>query len=54
MKTRPNYFAGIGSFIWLLIVAIPLYVMLSGTFQTREEFGDNGPLSFPTSFTLQN
>jgi xylobiose transport system permease protein len=54
MKTRPNYLAGIGSFIWLLIVAIPLYVMLSGTFQTRAEFGDNGPLSFPSSFTLQN
>ncbi len=32
MKTRPNYLAGIGSFAWLLVVAIPLYVMLSGTF----------------------
>ena len=54
MKTRPNYFAGIGAFIWLAIVAVPLYVMLSATFQTRAEFGDNGPLSLPTSFTLQN
>ncbi|TDK25427.1 carbohydrate ABC transporter permease [Arthrobacter crusticola] len=54
MKTRPNYLAGVGSFLWLLVVAIPLYVMISGTFQTRAEFGDNGPLAFPTSFTLQN
>src|SRR5919112_1878190 len=54
MKTRPNYLAGVGAFIWLAIVAVPLYVMLSATFQTRAEFGDNGPLSLPTSFTLQN
>ncbi|TLM83199.1 carbohydrate ABC transporter permease [Pseudarthrobacter sp. NamE5] len=54
MKTRPNYLAGIGAFIWLAIVAVPLYVMLSATFQTRAGFGDNGPLSLPTTFTLQN
>src|SRR3712207_7319402 len=44
-------FRSIGAFIWLAIVAVPLYVMLSATFQTRAEFGDNGPLSLPTSFT---
>lgn len=27
-KSRPNYFAGFGSLVWLLVVGLPLYVML--------------------------
>lgn len=54
MKTRPNYFAGVGAFIWLLIVAVPLYVMLQATFETQAGYGKSGALGFATTFTFEN
>ncbi len=54
MKRRPNYLAGLGSLVWLLLVALPLYVLLAATLQSRSDYSDNGPLSFPDSFTLDN
>src|SRR5215212_8369243 len=54
MRTRPNYAAGVAAAIWTLVVAIPVYVLVSATFKTRQDYGDGGPLSLPRSFTLQN
>jgi xylobiose transport system permease protein len=54
MRRRPNYLAGLGSLVWLLLVALPLYVLLAATLQSRIDYSDNGPLSFPDSFTLDN
>ncbi|MFC7861404.1 carbohydrate ABC transporter permease [Arthrobacter koreensis] len=54
MRTRPNYIAGAAAVVWLLIVALPLYVMIAASVQTRSDFSAGGPLSFPTSFTLEN
>jgi xylobiose transport system permease protein len=54
MKTRPNYFSGFGSLVWLAVVALPLYVMVSATFQTQQGYSSHGPLALPTTFTLQN
>ncbi|MEV7086859.1 carbohydrate ABC transporter permease [Streptomyces sp. NPDC093085] len=51
---RPNYLAGLGALLWLGLVALPLYVMLGATVRTRAEYGTNGPLSFPRSFTFDN
>ncbi|OLO29274.1 ABC transporter permease [Streptomyces sp. MNU77] len=53
-KSRPNYFAGFGSLVWLLVVGLPLYVMLVATFQSRSDHAANGPLSFPEHLTLDN
>lgn len=53
-KSRPNYFAGFGSLVWLLVVGLPLYVMLIATFQSRPDYAANGPLAFPEHFTLDN
>ncbi|MDX3605690.1 carbohydrate ABC transporter permease [Streptomyces sp. FL06-04B] len=53
-KRRPNYFAGFGSLVWLLVVGLPLYVMLIATFQSRPDYAANGPLAFPGHFTLDN
>ncbi|MFD3750068.1 carbohydrate ABC transporter permease [Streptomyces cyaneofuscatus] len=53
-KGRPNYFAGFGSLVWLLVVGLPLYVMLVATFQSRPDYAANGPLAFPEHFTLDN
>ncbi|GAA2305106.1 carbohydrate ABC transporter permease [Streptomyces kunmingensis] len=53
-RERPNYLAGLGSLVWLFLVGLPLYVMLVATFQSRSDYGGNGPLSLPRHFTLDN
>lgn len=54
MKRRPNYLAGLGSLVWLVLIGLPLYVMLAATLQSRPDYSANGPLSFPKHFTLSN
>jgi xylobiose transport system permease protein len=54
VKTRPNYAAGGLSVVWLVIVGVPLYVMVSWALQTRDSFLDRGPLAIPVSITFGN
>ncbi|MET0990149.1 MAG: carbohydrate ABC transporter permease [Glaciihabitans sp.] len=54
MRTRSNYLAGAGSAVWLLIVAIPIYVLVAASFQTQQGYSANGPLALPSTFTLDN
>ncbi|GAA3782581.1 carbohydrate ABC transporter permease [Streptomyces chiangmaiensis] len=54
MRRRPNHLAGVGSVVWLFLVGLPLYVMLVATVQPQSEYTQNGPLSFPHSFTSDN
>ncbi|MFE4591074.1 carbohydrate ABC transporter permease [Streptomyces laurentii] len=54
MRARPNLLAGFGSLVWLFVVGLPLYVMLVATFQSRADYAENGPLSFPEHVTLDN
>lgn len=54
MRRRPNYLAGAGSIVWLVVVGLPLYVMLAATLRTREDYAGKGPVSFPDHFTLDN
>ncbi len=51
---RPNWLAGILAVVWLLIVALPIWIMISWSVQRRDEYLDNGPLSLPRSPTLAN
>jgi xylobiose transport system permease protein len=54
MRKRPNFLAGLGSSIWLLVVAIPIYVLITASFQTQQGYASGGPLSLPSTFTLDN
>lgn len=54
MKTRPNYAAGALSLVWLVIVGVPVYVLISWSLQTRDDFLDRGPVALPASLTLEN
>ncbi|MFF9087722.1 carbohydrate ABC transporter permease [Streptomyces sp. NPDC014991] len=54
MRHRPNYPAGAGSLVWLVLVGLPLYVMLAATLRTRQDYAKNGPLSLPRDLTLDN
>ncbi|MFF4186222.1 carbohydrate ABC transporter permease [Streptomyces sp. NPDC001691] len=54
MRGRPNYLAGFGSLIWLLLVGLPLYVLLLATLRTRADYSTEGPLGLPAHWTLRN
>jgi len=54
MRRRPNYLAGFGSLVWLGLVGLPLYVLLSATLKSRAEYSDGGPLAFPKHITFDN
>ena len=54
MKPRPNIGAGVAATVWLIIIAVPLLVMFSATFQTRGALSENGLLSLPTTFTFDH
>ncbi|RAG86700.1 carbohydrate ABC transporter permease [Streptacidiphilus pinicola] len=51
---RPNYGAGLGSLVWLVLVGVPLYVLLISTLRTTSNYSTQGPLSFPSQLTLGN
>ncbi|MEO3766039.1 carbohydrate ABC transporter permease [Streptomyces sp. B8F3] len=54
MRRRPHFLAGAGSLVWLFLVGLPLYVMISATLKTRSDFAQGGPLAFPGDITFDN
>ncbi|MEV0846672.1 carbohydrate ABC transporter permease [Streptomyces sp. NPDC049954] len=53
-RRRPNYLAGLGSLVWLVLVGVPLYVLLAATLRSRPDYQSDGPLSVPHRLTLDN
>jgi len=51
---RPNYVAGVLSLVWLVIVLVPIYVLVKGSFQNEADYTASGPLSLPKSLTTEN
>jgi xylobiose transport system permease protein len=51
---RANHVAGGATLIWLVIIVVPLYVMLSVSFMTQREATGTGMLSLPSHPTLAN
>jgi xylobiose transport system permease protein len=51
---RPNYGAGAAATVWLLVVALPLYVLLNATLKTRADYTATGPLAPPSHLTYRN
>ncbi|WP_055589374.1 carbohydrate ABC transporter permease [Peterkaempfera griseoplana] len=49
-----NPLAGLGSLVWLLIVIVPVYTMLSASLMHQDQALDGNPLAFPTHPTLDN
>jgi xylobiose transport system permease protein len=54
VKARPNYLAGAFATVWLVIVGVPIYTMVSWSLQTRDSFLDRGPIALPASITFEN
>src|SRR3954468_15578158 len=50
---RPNWFGGLGGWIWLLIVIVPIYWIVVTSFKTRANYFITNPF-VPASPTLDN
>ncbi|WP_435843721.1 carbohydrate ABC transporter permease [Streptomyces fructofermentans] len=51
---RANPLAGLGSVVWLAVVLVPVYAMLSASLTGQDKALTGNPLSPPTSPTLDN
>jgi xylobiose transport system permease protein len=51
---RANVPGGAAVLVWLAVVLVPLWCMLSWSVQTRDGFLDEGPLSLPSQLTSGN
>ncbi|MFG2594507.1 carbohydrate ABC transporter permease [Streptomyces sp. NPDC048462] len=49
-----NPLAGLGSLVWLLIVIVPLYTLISSSLMHQDEALNGDPLAFPANPTLDN
>jgi xylobiose transport system permease protein len=54
VRVRPNYPAGVAATLWLLIVALPVYVLVNATLKTRADYTATGPLAPPSHVTFGN
>ncbi|MEU8568227.1 carbohydrate ABC transporter permease [Streptomyces pathocidini] len=54
MTRRPNWVAGGLSCVWLAVVLLPLWLMVSWSVQLRQDYLDQGPFDFPRAFTTKN
>ncbi|WSQ41098.1 carbohydrate ABC transporter permease [Streptomyces sp. NBC_01224] len=53
-KRWGNPLAGLGSLVWLIIVVVPLYTLISSSLMHQDESLNGDPLAFPTHPTLDN
>lgn len=53
-KSWGNPLAGLGSLVWLIIVVVPLYTLISSSLMHQDEALNGDPLAFPTHPTLDN
>jgi xylobiose transport system permease protein len=53
-RQRPNWLAGVLATLWLVIVAVPLYYLVSASFRSREDYLTTSPLTPPADPTLAN
>nr|WP_312876716.1 carbohydrate ABC transporter permease [Streptomyces bohaiensis] len=51
---RANIPAGAGAALWLAIVLIPLYILVSATLRTREDYLERGALALPTAPSVES
>ncbi|WP_371628387.1 carbohydrate ABC transporter permease [Streptomyces sp. NBC_00341] len=49
-----NPLAGLGSLVWLVIVVVPLYTLVSSSLMHQDEALSGDPLAFPSHPTLDN
>lgn len=53
-RERPNRLAGVLASVWLVLVVVPLYYLVSASFRTRQDYLSSSPLKPPSDPTLDN
>lgn len=53
-RERPNVLAGLLSLVWFVLVAVPLYYLVTGSLRTRQDYLSTNPLVPPSDPTLEN
>ncbi|GAA4411261.1 carbohydrate ABC transporter permease [Actinokineospora soli] len=53
-RQRPNLVAGIGAALWLVVVVVPLYYLITGSLRNRREYLTGDSLALPENPTLDN
>jgi len=53
-RERPNWLAGVLATGWLVLVAVPLYYLVTGSLRTRQDYLSSNPLVPPSDPTLEN
>lgn len=53
-RSRGNPVVGVGSLIWLVIVLVPLYTLVSASLMHQDEALNGDPLAIPSDPTLDN
>ncbi|RJK96014.1 carbohydrate ABC transporter permease [Vallicoccus soli] len=53
-RQRPNVVAGLFAALWFLLVAVPLYYLVSSSLRRRSDYLAESPLSIPDAPTLEN
>ncbi|WP_406141367.1 carbohydrate ABC transporter permease [Streptomyces sp. NBC_01089] len=53
-RSRANPLAGLGSLVWLVVVVVPLYTLVSSSLMHQDEALNGHPLAFPAHPTLAN
>jgi xylobiose transport system permease protein len=53
-RSRPNVLAAVGATLWLVVVAVPLYFLVSASLRTREGYLADPPLAVPSDPTVSN
>ena len=52
--TRPNIIGGLGGWLWLAIIIIPLYYVVVTSLKDQTSYFTENPLALPSSPTLDN
>ncbi|WP_042392027.1 carbohydrate ABC transporter permease [Streptacidiphilus carbonis] len=54
LSLKGNPLAGLGAGVWLVIVLVPLYILVTTSLRTQDEALGGNPLSWPKTLTLSN
>ncbi|HTT90084.1 MAG TPA: carbohydrate ABC transporter permease [Acidimicrobiales bacterium] len=47
-RSRPNVIGGVLALVWLVVVAIPIFMIIKYSFEPQGQYLSGGPLSLPT------
>ena len=53
-RPRPNLLGGLGGWLWLVVIVVPIYYIVIGSFKSQTGYFDSNPLLPTSEPTLEN